>query len=218
LRAAAPPAVPEILIYQAGPRTGLWDATGGEYRSDQPPPFWAFAWAGGQALARHLLDHPDLVRGRHVLDVGAGSGLVAIAAARAGATRVRAAEIDPDALVAIGRNAALNGVAVEAALGDPLDGAAGGAEVVVGGDVFYTAATAGRMMRFLRRAQRAGALVLVGDAERGHLPAGRFTPLASYRVPVPVALEGSRVREATVFELAATPVRRPGAPDPIASA
>src|SRR5215831_1691141 len=101
LRAAAPPAVPELLLYQAGPGTGLWDASGGAYHSDRPPPFWSFAWAGGQALARHLLDHPELVRGRHVLDVGAGSGLVAIAAARAGASRVRAAEIDPDAVAAI---------------------------------------------------------------------------------------------------------------------
>jgi predicted nicotinamide N-methyase len=179
----------------------LWDATGGGYHSDRPPPFWAFAWAGGQALARYLTDHPDLVRGRHVLDVGAGCGLAAIAAARAGASPVRAVEIDPDAVDAIGRNAALNGVAVRAWCGDPLDGDAGGAEVVLGGDVFYTAATSGRMMRFLRRAERAGALVLVGDAGRGYLPPGRFTPLSTYRVPVPAALEGTGIKDATVFRL-----------------
>jgi len=204
LRAAAPPAVPEILLYAADPGTGLFEPTGG-YRSEQPPPFWAFAWAGGQALARHLLDHPDLVRDREVLDVGAGSGLVAIAAAKAGASRVRAAEIDPDAIAAIDRNAALNGVTVEAVLGDALDGDAAGADVVTGGDVFYTAATAARMMRFLRRVGQAGARVLVGDAGRGFLPEGRFTALAGYRVPVPVALEDTGMKDATVFELATPP-------------
>src|SRR5258705_4399166 len=86
--------VPEIMLHQADDPIGLWELNEGEYRSEQPPPFWAFAWAGGQALARHVLDHPELVRGRHVLDLAAGSGLVAIAAALAGAASVRAVEID----------------------------------------------------------------------------------------------------------------------------
>jgi len=207
VRIAAGPAVavPEVLIHQADPRSGLWDAAGGEYRSDQPPPFWAFVWAGGQALARYLLDHPETVRGRHVLDIGAGSGIVAIAAALAGAARVRAAEIDPDAVAAIGRNAAANGVAVEAVLGDPLDGGAGGADLVLAGDVFYTGGVAGRMMRFARRVQRGGARVLVGDAGRGFLPASRFVELAGYRVGVPVALEGVNTRDARVYELGPAP-------------
>lgn len=208
MRIAAGPAaaVPEILIHQAAARTGLWEATGGEYRSDRPPPFWAFVWAGGQALARYLLDNPETVRGRHALDIGAGSGIVAIAAAMAGAARVRAAEIDPDAVDAIGHNAAANGVAVETVLGDPLDGDAGGADLVLAGDVFYTGAVAARMMRFARRAQRGGGRVLVGDAGRGFLPARRFSELASYRVGVPVALEGVRARDARVYELGPDPV------------
>jgi predicted nicotinamide N-methyase len=211
IAASAPAVVPEVLIHQADPGTGLWDATGGGYHSDRPPPFWAFAWAGGQALARYLLDHPGTVRGRDVLDIGAGSGIAAIAAALAGAARVRAAEIDPDAVAAIARNAAANGVAVETLLGDPLDGGADGADLVLAGDVFYTGPVAGRMMRFARRAQRDGARVLVGDAGRGFLPADRFVELASYRVGVPVALEGVRAREARVFELGPAPVALPSA-------
>ncbi|MFY1669448.1 class I SAM-dependent methyltransferase [Plantactinospora sp. WMMB334] len=198
-------AVPEIRLHQAAEPIGLWELTEGEFRSEQPPPFWAFAWAGGQALARYLLDHPETVAGRRVLDLAAGSGLVAIAAARAGAARVRAVDVDLVATAAVEVNAAANGVAVTAEVGDVLDGDAGGAEVVLAGDVFYSQAMAHRMLRFLIRASRAGARVLVGDPERAYLPRDRFEPLAGYDIPVTVALESVPVKHSRVWELKVTP-------------
>jgi predicted nicotinamide N-methyase len=198
---AAVPFVPEIRLHLAPEAVGLWDATAGEYRSDEPPPFWAFAWPGGQGLARYLLDHPEVVAGRRVLDVATGSGLVAIAAARAGAARVRAVDVDPDATAAVARNAAANGVEIETATADILDGDARGVEVVLAGDAFYTAATAGRMLGFLRRAGRDGATVLVGDPDREFLPRRLFTAVAGYDVPVRPALEDVPVRHTTVWRL-----------------
>ncbi|TDC72282.1 methyltransferase [Micromonospora sp. KC606] len=201
--------VPEVRLYQADEPIGLWELTEGEFRSAQPPPFWAFAWAGGQGLARHVTDHPELVAGRRVLDLAAGSGLVAIAAARAGAASVRAVEIDERAAAAVALNAEANGVRVDAELGDVLDSDAGDAEVVLAGDVFYSEAMAKRMLRFLLRAARTGgARVLVGDPGRAFLPRERFRELAAYDVPVPEALESVRVKRTTVWELDPTP---PGA-------
>lgn len=199
--------VPEVQLHQADEPIGLWELTEGEFRSEQPPPFWAFAWAGGQALARYVLDHPETVAGQRVLDLASGSGLVAIAAARAGASSVRAVEIDERAVAAIGLNAEANRVRVDTHLGDILDTPdAGPAQVVLAGDVFYSEAMANRVLRFLLRATRAGARVLVGDPGRAYLPRERFTELASYPVPVPPALESVRVRQTTVWQL------RPGRP------
>ena len=166
--------VPEVLLHQADEPIGLWELTEGEFSSDRPPPFWAFAWAGGQALARYVTDHPELVAGRRVLDLASGSGLVAIAAARAGAASVRAVEVDELAVAAVALNAEANGVRVDAEFGDILDGDAGDAEVVLAGDVFYSEAMARRVLRFLLRAARAGAPVLVGDPGRAFLPRDRF--------------------------------------------
>ena len=205
--------VPEIRLHQADEPIGLWELTEGEFRSEQPPPFWAFAWAGGQALARYLLDHPTAVAGRPVLDLASGSGLVAIAAARAGAARVRAVDVDPMAVAALALNARANGVAVSGELGDILDGEAGDAQVVLAGDVFYSAAMANRVLRFLLRAARGGARVLVGDPDRAFLPRARFRMLASYQVPVPPALETVGVKHTTVWELN-PPAHRPAAADP----
>lgn len=202
-RLAPAPYVPEILLHQADEPIGLWELTEGEFRSEQPPPFWAFAWAGGQALARHVLDNPDLVAGRTVLDLAAGSGLVAIAAAKAGAAAVRAVEIDPRAVAAIALNAAENGVTVSVDLGDILTGDAGGAEVVLAGDVFYSKSMADRVTRFLLRAARAGARVLVGDPGRAFLPRERFRAVAAYDVPVPPVLETVSVKHTTVWEVPA---------------
>lgn len=194
--------VPEVRLHQADEPIGLWELTEGEFRSAQPPPFWAFAWAGGQALARYVIDHPETVTGRRVLDLAAGSGLVAIAAARTGAAGVRAVEVDERAVAAVALNADANDVPVDATLGDILDDPdAGTAEVVLAGDVFYSEAMARRMLRFLLRATRAGARVLVGDPGRAFLPHDRFTELASYDVPVPPALESVQVRRTTVWEL-----------------
>jgi predicted nicotinamide N-methyase len=195
------PLVPEILIFQASPDAGLWDASSGEYYSDQPPPFWAFTWAGGQALARYILDHPDEVAGRDVLDLGAGSGLIAIAAAKAGARHVSACDPDRDAIAATGRNAEANGVTVEGLADDVLGGVAS-SDVVLAGDLFYGPTMANRVMRFLRRSQvEAGARVLVGDPGRGFLLVDRFDELASYDVPVRSVVEDVTTMRTTVWQL-----------------
>jgi predicted nicotinamide N-methyase len=194
------PYVPEIRLYLHDPSTGLWDSTGGEYRSDRPPPFWAFAWAGGQALARYVLDHPDAVAGQRVLDLGSGSGLAAIAAAKAGASEVRAVDVDPDAVAAAERNARTNGVTVTGVLADVLDDRAD-ADRVLAGDVFYSKAMADRVRAFLRRAHRDGARVLVGDPDRSFLPVQLLEPLATYDIPVPMVVEGVLSKRTKVFEL-----------------
>jgi predicted nicotinamide N-methyase len=180
------PLVPEISLHLAGP-VGLFDASGGEFRSEEPPPFWAFAWAGGQALARYVLDNPGLVAGRSVLDIATGSGLAAIAAAKAGAKEVRALDLDPAAAEAARRNAAANGVLINAESGDVE--AAGGADVILAGDVFYSRSVADRMALYLRGAARSGALILVGDPGRGYFPDRLFSRVVEYNVPVPAALE-----------------------------
>ena len=148
---ATPPLVPEIRLHLATEITPIWQATEENLaRGEVPPPFWAFAWAGGQALARYLLDNPEQVAGQCVLDFGAGSGLVAIAAAKAGAARVVAAEIDHLAAAAIAANAALNEVAVSVTTGDPIGAAGPGWEVVTAGDICYEQPMAERATAWLR--------------------------------------------------------------------
>jgi predicted nicotinamide N-methyase len=198
-----PPYLPELRLHLAADAFALWEQTeqqlgGGEVSA---PPFWAFPWAGGQALARYLLDHPDVVAGRRVLDLAAGSGLVAIAAAKAGAARVTANEIDPYAAAAIALNAAANQVDITVHLTDLLDGDAGDAEVVLAGDVFYSRAMAARVLAFLDRAQAGGARVLVGDPGRAYLPRTRLAEVTSLEVPVIRALEDANVKQATVWRL-----------------
>jgi predicted nicotinamide N-methyase len=210
------PFVPELVLYQADEPIALWEETEAG-RGAQPPPFWAFAWAGGQALARYLLDTPELVAGRDVLDLATGSGLVGIAAARAGARTVTANDIDPLALAAARANAAVNGVELRLVDGDLLrpgeryvrgrsrslpgaDGPGAGADVVVAGDVCYSREMSGRMLAFLRGAAARGALVLVGDPGRAYLPADGLTARASYDVPVAEALESVAVRRTTVWQ------------------
>ncbi|NJC85128.1 class I SAM-dependent methyltransferase [Planosporangium mesophilum] len=198
---AAVPFLPELRLHQADEPIGLFELAGGGYSSDRPPPFWAFAWAGGQGLARYVLDHPDTVKGRRVLDLAAGSGLVAIAAALAGAAAVRAVDVDADAVRAIGRNASANGVAVEATLGDVLAEDAGDAEVILAGDAFYSKAMADRVLAFTRRAARNGTRVLVGDPDRAYLPRRLFRLLHTYDVPTGPALEGVPVKRTMIWEL-----------------
>ena len=193
--------VPEVTLRQADEPIGLWELTEGEYRSDQPPPFWAFAWAGGQGLARYVLDNPGAVAGRRVLDLASGSGLVAIAAARAGAAAVRAVDVDPVAVAAIAVNAAANGVTVAPERADLLDGEHGDAEVLLVGDAFYSKAMSDRVLRFLRRARRNSARVLVGDPSRPFLPKRLFAARAAYDVPVPLSLEDVPVKRTTIWEL-----------------
>ena len=196
------PLAPEISLHLAGDRTGLFDATGGVFRSDVPPPFWAFVWAGGQALARYVLDRPETVAGRHVLDAAAGSGVAAIAAARAGAARVEALDLDPAAAEATARNATANGVTVHTRAADISD--AGPAEVILAGDVFYTRSVADRMTAALRRAAASGTVILVGDPGRGYFPERLFTRRAEYTVPVPASLEETESLVTGVWEMRTT--------------
>lgn len=181
IRASLPvkpaPVVPEIHLHRA-------DAASGLHRlGAKAPPYWAYPWAGGLALARFVLDRPAIVAGRRVLDLGAGSGLVAIAAVKAGGAVVTAADIDPYALAALGLNAELNGADVETVGRDLTGGEPPDIDLVLVGDLFYERRLARRVTRFLERCLAAGIEVLVGDVGRSHLPQERLRPLATYEVP-----------------------------------
>jgi predicted nicotinamide N-methyase len=206
--------VPEIRLQLAEEPLGLWELTEQTAaRSGLQPPFWAFAWPGGQALARYVLDHPEVVRGCRVLDVATGSGLVAIAAAMAGAAAVTATDIDPFAAAAAALNASANAVTVTVCARDILDeagtadraprgkagGAARGTDVVLTADAFYADELAGRVLGFLRRAHAGGANILVGDLGRRYLPRSEFAELAGYDVPVLRGLEDADVKRTTVW-------------------
>jgi predicted nicotinamide N-methyase len=190
------PLTPEISLHLAEPGGGLFDATGGEFHSDRPPPFWSFAWPGGQALARYVLDHPETVRGRRVTDLATGSGLVAIAAAKAGAAEVTAVDSDPEAAAAALRNAAANEVVIAAAVTS-----AAPADVVLAGDAFYTVRVAEQMTAALLAARRSGSRVLVGDPGRGYFPERLFDRKAEYDVPVSRALEDAESLTTIVWEM-----------------
>ena len=195
---AAVPFVPEIRLLTAPEPFGLWDLT-----QRDAPPFWAFPWAGGQALARYVLDYPEIVRGRRVLDAASGSGLVAIAAVKAGAASVTACDVDPNAVAAIAINARANGAAaVTARVLDLAADEPSGAQVVLAADVFYQRELAALALGFLRDAAGAsGADVLVADPGRAFLPAAELTPLAAYEVPVLTVLEDKPVKTVTVYRL-----------------
>jgi predicted nicotinamide N-methyase len=199
------PLVPEIRLYQGVDPVSLWQRTElAAGRTGLDPPFWAFAWAGGRALARYLLDHPEAVRGRHAIDVASGSGLVAIAAAKAGAAAVTAYDIDPLAAAAIGVNADANGVTVLAVCADILDENGPpdpGPDLVLVADAFYERDLAGKVMRFLERGHGRGAAVLAGDFGRAYLPRDRLRPLASYDVPGLGVLEDSDTKRTTIWAL-----------------
>jgi predicted nicotinamide N-methyase len=198
----APPLVPEIRLHLASEITPIWHATEETLaRSALPPPFWGFAWAGGQALARYLLDHPGRAAGRFVLDFGAGSGLVAIAAARAGAASVVAAEIDHFAAAAIAANAALNDATVAITTTNVLDTIDARWEVVTAGDVCYEQPMAGRVTAWLRALAERGSLVLLGDPGRAYLPRGDLVERARYIVPTSRELEDRETRESIVWQL-----------------
>jgi predicted nicotinamide N-methyase len=199
------PLLPEIRLHQAGDPISMWQQTEqAAGRDDLDPPFWAFPWAGGQALARYLLDRPETVLGRRVIDVASGSGLVAIAAARAGAQPVTAYDTDPLAVAAIVLNAAANGVTVQAVCADILGGdgpPSPGADLVLVADAFYERDLAGQVTEFLGRCRDRGASVLVGDLGRRYLPYSRLSALASYDVPGLGALESRDVMRTTVWTL-----------------
>lgn len=208
-RLCSVPLVPEVQIYQATEPIDMWQdtelATG---RSGLDPPFWAFAWAGGRALARYLLDHPEVVRGRRVIDIASGSGLVAIAAAKAGAAAVTAYDIDPLAAAAIAINADANEAEVAGVCADVFsdDGPrAAKGDLVLVADAFYERDLAGRVTFFLEHAHGRGAAVLAGDFGRTYLPRDRLVALAAYDVPGLLVLEGSEIKRTTVWTLLSTP-------------
>ncbi|HTH96081.1 MAG TPA: 50S ribosomal protein L11 methyltransferase [Stellaceae bacterium] len=203
-----PPLVPEVTLYTATEITPIWEASEAELAAAEvPPPFWAFPWAGGQALARYILDNPELVAGRHVLDFGSGSGLVGIAALKAGARSVEAAEIDPIACTVIGLNAGMNGVELTATprdvIGEPLAKMANGqgCSVVLVGDMCYERPLAEALTSWLRHEAAQGAAVLMGDAGRNYLPGRGLARLAQFAVPTTLELEDKTVRDATIWRL-----------------
>jgi predicted nicotinamide N-methyase len=199
---AAPPLVPEIRLHLATEITPIWQATEESLaRSGVPPPYWAFAWAGGQTLARYILDHPTEVAGRFVLDFGAGSGLVAIAAAKAGAAGVLATEIDHFAAAAIAMNATLNDVAVTVTTADLIDTADPRWEVIAAGDVCYEQPMAARVARWLTALARRGSLVLLGDPGRAYLPGSGLRECARYVVPTSRELEDRDTRDGVVWQV-----------------
>jgi predicted nicotinamide N-methyase len=198
---STPPLVPELRLHLASEITPIWHATETSLaQSGLPPPYWAFAWPGGQALARHLLDRPEIVRGRSVLDFGSGSGLVALAAAHAGARVAIAAEIDEFAATAIALNAALNGLALEIVTADFV-GRDAGWEVVLAGDICYERPMAERATAWLQGLAARGATVLLGDPGRAYLPRHRLAELARYAVPTTLELEDRETRDTGVWQL-----------------
>ena len=198
---AATEVVPEIALRTGGLSMPLWEAAAlADDRPAVPPPYWAWAWAGGQALARYILDHPDLVRGRRVADIGAGGGIVAIAAAMAGAARVSAIDLEAFAIEACRLNAAANGVTLDLEEADPI-GTDAGWDVVLVGDLWYEPELAGRMAPWLRALVSRGALVLTGDPGRAHLPAAGLDELARYDVPTIEDLEDVTTKTVRVLRL-----------------
>lgn len=194
--------IPEVLLFTAHEATGLWRIAA-DQDGDAPPPYWAFPWAGGMALARHLLDRPEMVAGRRVLDLGSGSGLVAIAAMKAGAARVDAAEIDPFGVAAISLNAAANGVTIGVIARDIVGDPAPAVDVVTVGDLFYERTLAERVTTFLDRCLAAGVAVLIGDPERAYLPYGRLVLLGEYPTPDVGEVEDAPMKVSRVFAFAA---------------
>jgi predicted nicotinamide N-methyase len=204
-RLIAPPLTPEIRLRLADEAVPIWKKTEDELGAmGLPPPFWAFAWAGGQALARYTLDHADLIKGKRVLDFASGSGLIAIAAAQAGAAEVTASDIDAFAIAAIEVNAIENGVTVAPRL-ENLIGADAGWEVVLAGDIAYEKDFAAAAMDWLHLLARRGATVLIGDPRRSYLPLDRLDCVIEYSVPVTRELEDSEIKRTGVFHFSARP-------------
>jgi predicted nicotinamide N-methyase len=199
------PHVPEISLYVADESVPLWLKTEEELETiGLPPPYWAFAWAGGQALARYALDNPETIADKRVLDLASGSGLVAIAAAKAGAAPVIASDIDAFTEAAISLNCEANDVYVDVIVHDLLDTPASAApryDVILVGDLFYERDTATRALAFLDRHAATGTRVLIGDPGRTYLPKQRLTRLAEYSVPVTRELEDLEIKRTAVWEL-----------------
>lgn len=202
-RLQAPPHTPELRLHLADEITPIWKMTEEALAEiGLPPPFWAFAWAGGQALARYILDNPDVVAGKRVIDFASGSGIVAIAALKAGAAQVLAADIDGYCAEAIGLNTQANGVACAFTDIDLLDAPAPDAEVILAGDICYEKPLAARVMAWLGAARGGGATVLIGDPGRSYFPREGLVKLAEYQVQTTRELEDQEVKKTAVWTLA----------------
>jgi predicted nicotinamide N-methyase len=200
----SPPLVPEIKLHLAQEAVPLWQKTEEELgEMGLAPPFWAFAWAGGQALARYVLDHPGRVENFKVLDLATGSGLVAIAAVQAGSTSIVATDIDEFATTAAEMNAKLNQVRLDIKLEDVLHRQPPSADVILVGDLFYEKTLAARCLTWLRQAQGQGAKVFIGDPGRSYLPKDQLEKLAEYNVPVTRDLEDAEIKKTSVWQLRA---------------
>ena len=196
------PHAPEISLWLADEVTPIWRLTEDELgEMGLPPPFWAFAWAGGQALARWLLDHPGEVEGKRVLDFAAGSGLVGIAAMQAGAASVTCADIDPFCEAAVALNAGANGVSVAFTGADLLEAPPPSADVICAGDVCYEKPMTGRVLEWLGAAKANGTRVLIGDPGRTYFPREGLTFLAEYQVPTTRELEDLAIKRSAVWAL-----------------
>lgn len=202
-RLRAVPLAPEISLFLADEAVPLWHKTEEELgEAGLPPPFWAFAWAGGQALARHILDNAALVSGNTVLDLASGSGLVGIAAMKAGAASVTVADIDSFACSAAALNAAQNKVALTTCDEDLLSGKNPGKwDVILAGDIFYERDTAQRAFDFLHDRAARGTTVLIGDPGRSYLPRDKLLRIAEYSVPVTRDLEDTEIKQTAVWSL-----------------
>lgn len=201
-RLLSPPLVPEIKLHLAAESLPIWQKTEDELgQMNVPPPYWAFAWAGGQAAARWLLDNPNLVAGRSVLDIGAGSGLTALAARRAGAASVLAADIDAIAIEAVVLNAAANALDVATTTEDLLAAPPGRFDVIIVGDMFYERDLADGVLRFIEAAAPSGSVILIGDPQRSYFPRDRFLKVVEYAVPVTRELEDSEIKRTAVWRL-----------------
>jgi predicted nicotinamide N-methyase len=197
------PLVPVIRLHLAHEAVPLWQKTEDELGEiGLPPPFWAFAWAGGQALSCFVLDQPQIVAGKRVIDLASGSGLVGIAARMAGAAHVLAADIDAYAVSAIALNAAANGVSEITATSDNLlDAPPPRVDVILVGDLFYEKGLAERVFAWLTTAKAQGADVLIGDPGRSYLPKDRLVHIAEYSVPVTRDLEDAEIKKTAVWRL-----------------
>ena len=197
-----PPLVPEVKLHLASEIVPIWQMTEEELeKSGLPPPFWAFAWAGGQALSRYILDNPDIVSGKDVLDFGAGSGLIGVSAAKAGAKSVLSADIDNSAVEAIMLNAEANGVEIDATAEDLVGVENRGWQVILVGDMCYERPLAERIEVWLRRLASEGAVVLIGDPGRTYLPKTGLRKLVSYAVMTTRELEDTDVRNTSVWHV-----------------
>ena len=199
-RLISPPLLPEIRLHLAEESLPIWEKTEEQLGEiNVPPPYWAFAWAGGQALARFILDNKHLISGKTVLDLGAGSGLTAIAARLSGARAVLAADIDAIALEAVRINAEANGVKIDVTSSDLLAVSTTLHDIILVGDLFYERQLADRVLAFIEAAKLQGTMILIGDPQRNYFPRNRFTLAAEYQVPVTRELEDAEIKRTAVW-------------------